>query len=133
MPKSRVRKRTVYTPPPPKSKKRKVSPPWVGPSIVVSLVIGLAWIVVYYLTSGSVAGMSALGSWNLVVGFVFIIAGVILATTWKLQARPAELPVPDHDRDGDEDHDQHGGEHLPRRAVLAGRVRVGRGEERAGQ
>jgi hypothetical protein len=88
VPKSRVRKRTVYTPPPPKSKRRKVSPPWVGPSIVGCLVVGLAWIVVYYLTSGSVAGMSALGPWNLVVGFVFIIAGVILATTWKLQARP---------------------------------------------
>ncbi len=133
MPKSRVRKRTVYTPPPAKSKRRKVSPPWVGPSIVACLVIGLAWIVVYYLTSGSVAGMSALGSWNLVVGFVFIIAGVILATTWRLQARPAELPVPDHDRDRDEDHDQHGSQHLPRRAVLARRVGVGRGEERAGQ
>jgi len=133
VPKSRVRKRTVYTPPPPKSSRRKVSPPWVGPSIVACLVIGLAWIVVYYLTSGSVAGMSALGSWNLVVGFVFIIAGVILATTWRLQARPGELPVPDHDRHGDQDHDQHGGEHLPGRAVLAGRVRVGRGKERAGQ
>ncbi len=63
MPKSRVRKRTVYTPPPAKSKKRKVSPPWVGPSIVVCLVIGLAWIVVYYLTSGSVA-------WHVSPGFV---------------------------------------------------------------
>ncbi len=133
MPKSRVRKRTVYTPPPAKSKKRKVSPPWVGPSIVACLVIGLAWIVVYYLTSGSVAGMSALGAWNLVVGFVFIIAGVILATTWRLQARPGELPVPDHDRDGDEHDHTRGGEDLPRGAVLAGRVRVGRGEERAGQ
>jgi prepilin signal peptidase PulO-like enzyme (type II secretory pathway) len=133
VPKSRVRKRTVYTPPPAKSKKRKVSPPWVGPSIVICLVVGLAWIVVYYLTSGSVAGMSALGAWNLVVGFVFIIAGVILATTWRLQARPGELPVPDHDRDGDEHYHGHGGEHLPHRAVLAGRVRVGRGEERAGQ
>ena len=133
MPKSRVRKRTVYTPPPAKSKKRKVSPPWVGPSIVACLIIGLAWIVVYYLTSGSVLGMSALGARNLVVGFVFIIAGVILATTWKLQARPAELPVPDHYRDGDQDDDGRGGEHLPGRAVLAGRVRVGRGEERAGQ
>jgi cell division protein CrgA len=132
VPKSRVRKRTVYTPPPAKGKKRKVSPPWVGPSIVICLVVGLAWIVVYYLTSGSVAGMSALGAWNLVVGFVFIIAGVILATTWRLQAR-GELTVPYHDRDGDEHHHQHGGEHLPRRAVLAGRVRVGRGEERAGQ
>jgi len=27
--------------------------------------------------------MSALGSWNLVAGFVFIIVGVALATTWR--------------------------------------------------
>ena len=46
MPKSRVRKRTVYTPPPPKTARRKVSAPWVGPAIVVCLVVGLAWIVV---------------------------------------------------------------------------------------
>jgi hypothetical protein len=83
VPKSRVRKRTVYTPPPPKSTRRKVSPSWVGPSIVVSLILGLAWIAVYYITSGSFPGMSALGSWNLVVGFAFIIAGVVLATTWR--------------------------------------------------
>ena len=83
MPKSRVRKRTVYTPPPPKVTRRKVSPPWVGPTIVVCFVFGLAWIVTYYITSGSFAGMSALGAWNLVVGFVFIIAGVGLATTWR--------------------------------------------------
>ncbi len=83
MPKSRVRKRTVYTPPPRKSARRKVSPPWVGPAIVVLLVIGLGWIVVYYVTQNSVPGMSALGNWNLVVGFVFVISGVILATRWR--------------------------------------------------
>jgi hypothetical protein len=82
VPKSRVRKRTVYTPPPPKSKRRKVSPPWVGPAIVISLVLGLAWIAVYYITSGSFPGMKALGSWNLVVGFAFIIGGVTLSTRW---------------------------------------------------
>ena len=71
-----------------KSEKRKVSPPWVGPTIVVCLVIGLAWIVVYYITQGSFPGMSALGSWNLVVGFVFIIAGVVLATTWREPVYP---------------------------------------------
>jgi len=38
VPKSRVRKRTVYTPPPRKSARRKVSPPWVGPTIVALLV-----------------------------------------------------------------------------------------------
>ena len=83
MPKSRVRKRTVYTPPPPKTGRRKVSPPWVAPTIVACLVIGLAWIVVYYLSQGSIPGMSALGAWNLVVGFVFIIAGVTLSTRWR--------------------------------------------------
>ena len=83
MPKSRVRKRTVYTPPPPKSARRKVSAPWVGPTIVACLVVGLAWIVVYYLTQGSVPGISALGAWNLVIGFAFILAGVVLSTTWR--------------------------------------------------
>jgi Cell division protein CrgA len=83
VPKSRVRKKTVYTPPPPKSARRKVSPPWFGPAIVACLVIGLAWIVVFYTTQDGVPGMSALGSWNLVVGFAFIIAGVTLSTRWR--------------------------------------------------
>jgi hypothetical protein len=55
----------------------------VGPTIVVCLVVGLAWIVTYYLSQGSVPGMSALGAWNLVVGFAFIIAGVTLSTVWR--------------------------------------------------
>ena len=83
MPKSRVRKRTVYTPPPRRSGRRNVSPPWVGPTIAALLVVGLAWIAVYYITQGSAPGMSALGTWNLVVGFAFIIAGVILSTRWR--------------------------------------------------
>jgi hypothetical protein len=83
VPKSRVRKRTVYTPPPPKTTRRKVSAPWVGPAIVISLVVGLAWIVVYYLSQGSIPGLSSLGAWNLVIGFGFIIVGVTLATRWR--------------------------------------------------
>ena len=83
MPKSRVRKRTVYTPPPPKTGRRNVSAPWVGPAIVVCLVLGLAWIVVYYLAGGSIPGLSALRAWNLLIGFAFIIAGVTLSTRWR--------------------------------------------------
>jgi Cell division protein CrgA len=82
VPKSRVRKRTVYTPPPPKTSRRKVSAPWVGPAIGICLLVGLAWIVVYYLAAGSIPGLSALGAWNLLVGFAFIIAAVVLATRW---------------------------------------------------
>lgn len=83
MPKSRVRRRAVYTPPPPKTARRKVSAPWVAPAIVGCLVLGLAWIVVFYTTQNGVPGISALGSWNLVVGFAFIIAGLALATRWR--------------------------------------------------
>jgi Cell division protein CrgA len=83
VPKSRIRKKAVYTPPPRKSPRRKVSPAWVAPTIVASLVLGLAWIAVYYVTQDSVAGMSALGSWNLVVGFALIIGGVTLSTRWR--------------------------------------------------
>ena len=50
------------------SARKKVSPPWLGPAILACLVIGLAWIAVYYVTQGSFPGMSALGAWNLVVG-----------------------------------------------------------------
>jgi hypothetical protein len=83
VPKSRVRKKAVYTPPTSKTARKKVSAPWVGPTIVICLVVGLAWIVVYYLSGGSIPGMRALGAWNLVVGFAFIIAGVVLSTTWR--------------------------------------------------
>jgi hypothetical protein len=87
VPKSRVRKKAVYTPPPPKTGRRKVSPPWVGPTIVASLIIGLAWIVVFYTTQNGIPGLSALGSWNLVVGFAFIIGGVTLSTRWRLPSQ----------------------------------------------
>jgi serine/threonine protein kinase len=76
----RARKRTVYTPPPRKAARREADLPWMGPAVVVCLVTGLAWIVAYYITNGSFPGMSALGGWNLLVGFALIIAGVTLST-----------------------------------------------------
>jgi Cell division protein CrgA len=82
VPKSRVRKKAVYIPPP-RSARSRVSPAWLAPTMVACLVIGLAWIAVYYITNGTVAGMSTLGDWNMVIGFVLIIAGVVLATRWR--------------------------------------------------
>lgn len=82
MPKSRVRSRAVYTPPP-RSAKSKVSPPWLLPAMVACLVLGLAWIALYYISGGNMPGISALGAWNLLGGFVLIIGGVVLATQWR--------------------------------------------------
>jgi hypothetical protein len=82
VPKSRVRKKPVYTPPPTKSPRRKVSPPWLAPTMIVSFLVGLAWIALYYVTQSDMPGLRALGGWNLVCGFVLIIVGVVLATKW---------------------------------------------------
>jgi hypothetical protein len=82
VPKSRVRKKSVYTPPP-RTAKAKFSPPWLAPTMLACLLIGLAWIAVFYITGGTVPGMRALGDWNLVIGFGFIIIGVGLSTKWR--------------------------------------------------
>jgi hypothetical protein len=76
-----VRSKAVYTPPPAKAK-AKVSPRWLAPTMVGLLLVGLAWIALFYVTGGSLP-ISALSSWNLVVGFVFIIGGVGLSTKWR--------------------------------------------------
>jgi Cell division protein CrgA len=81
VPKSRVRNKAVYTPPPSRAKS-KVSPRWLAPTMVACLVIGLAWIATWYVSSGSLP-VQALGSWNLLVGFAFIIGGVGLSTKWR--------------------------------------------------
>lgn len=81
MPKSKVRKKAVYTPPP-RSAKSKVSPPWLAPVMVTCMLVGLAWIATFYI-SGQSLPISALHQWNLVAGFALIVAGVMLATRWR--------------------------------------------------
>ena len=82
MPKSRVRKRPTYVPPP-RPARAKTSPPWLAPVMVACLVVGLAWIGVYYVTNDRVPGLSVLGPWNMAVGFALIIAGIALSTKWR--------------------------------------------------
>ena len=81
MPKSRGRTKAVYTPPP-RSAKAKVSPRWLVPTMIGCLVVGLAWIALFYITGQSLP-FQALGPWNLAIGFGFIIAGLGLATKWR--------------------------------------------------
>lgn len=80
MPKSRTRSKAVYTPPT-RSTKAKVSPRWLAPTMLGSLLLGLAWIATFYVSNSSLP-ISAIGSWNLVVGFGFLVGGVVLSTRW---------------------------------------------------
>jgi hypothetical protein len=85
VPKSKVRKKAVYTPPQ-RSQKVAVSPRWLVPTMVGCWLLGLAWIAVYYVTastSTTVPVMSTLSNWNLLIGFAAIVIGVVLSTRWR--------------------------------------------------
>ena len=85
MPKSRIRKKADFTPPPAKTSNRSscIRPHrWVAPLMLAFFLIGLAWIVVFYVTTGSLP-IEALGNWNIVVGFGFIAGGFVVSTQWK--------------------------------------------------
>ena len=85
MPESKGRKKDVYTPPPTGKGERKVarlgSPRWLAPTMVALFVIGLTYIVVYYIAGSQIPVMKDLSLLvNVGIGFVFIAGGFGLAT-----------------------------------------------------
>ncbi|GAA0423168.1 cell division protein CrgA [Streptomyces luteireticuli] len=84
MPKSRIRKKDDFTPPPAKQQSIKLHSGrrWVAPVMLALFLIGLAWIVIFYVT-GSDMPIESLHNWNIVVGFGFIAAGFVVSTQWK--------------------------------------------------
>jgi len=59
---------------------------WAGPAMAVSALIGLLWIVVFYVTNGTdidVPLITDLGNWNLVIGMGFIVSAFGFAMKWE--------------------------------------------------
>ncbi|MCW2542028.1 MAG: hypothetical protein JWN95_3753 [Frankiales bacterium] len=89
MPKSKVRKKPSYAAPLPSSsgtsgqRQAKPSPTWYPITMVALLIVGLAYIVVYYVASQSVPLMRDLGNWNFGVGFGFLVIGLGMAVRWR--------------------------------------------------
>lgn len=81
MPESRSRKKAAYVPPP-ESKKPQGNPRWLVPTMVGLMVLGLVWVVVTYLTQTEWP-IPGLANWNLLIGFVLLIAGFALTTRWR--------------------------------------------------
>jgi Cell division protein CrgA len=86
MPESRRRKKKKASAPSPTTRTtraKRPSAPWVGALILALFLIGVAWLLAYYLAGTSIPGMSALGGLNLLVGFAFVIVGLGIATQWR--------------------------------------------------
>ena len=61
-----------------------VNPRWLAPVMVGLMVLGLTWIVTFYLTSADLGlPIPQIGQWNLAVGFGLIIVGFGLTTRWR--------------------------------------------------
>jgi uncharacterized membrane protein (DUF485 family) len=84
VPKSRIRKKADFTPPPSKNATaiKLGNRGWVAPLMLAFFIVGLAWIVLFYVTSGDLP-VDAFGNWNIVVGFGFIAGGFVVSTQWK--------------------------------------------------
>jgi hydrogenase-4 membrane subunit HyfE len=93
VPKSKVRKkpeaptRSASLSSSPSGKALAPSPSWYPIVMAVVLVLGLAYLVVYYLTSSGtqphVPLMADLGAWNFAVGFGVMLLGLIMAVRWR--------------------------------------------------
>lgn len=58
------------------------SPVYVG--IMLGLmVLGLLWLIVYYLWQQSIPFINSLGSWNFAIGFALMIAGLLMTMRWR--------------------------------------------------
>ena len=58
------------------------SPKWFAPVMVANFLIGLFWIVVFYV-SQTLYPIPGIGAWNMIIGFSFIAVGFSLATKWR--------------------------------------------------
>jgi hypothetical protein len=87
VPESKGRKKEPYTPPPTRGERKVAkigSPRWLAPTMVALFVIGLAYIVVFYVAGSEVPVMKDLNALvNVGIGFAFIIGGFILSTRWR--------------------------------------------------
>lgn len=55
---------------------------WVAPLMLACWLIGLAWLVVFYVAGNDIPYMKDLGNWNLLIGMGLIALGFVLSTQW---------------------------------------------------
>ena len=90
MPKSKVRKKTEHVTKTqssssvaPTARTLAPSPTWYPIVMVGVLLVGLAWIAVYYIAGDRVAVIKDIGAWNFMVAFGIMMVGLVMAVRWR--------------------------------------------------
>jgi hypothetical protein len=69
------------------SKPKKIKPPasrrWVPPTFIAVGLLGVAWLITYYVAGTYVPFMDALGNWNILIGMGGMAAAFVIATLWR--------------------------------------------------
>jgi hypothetical protein len=55
---------------------------WFKPVMFGFMLVGLAWIIVFYVSSSTLP-ILALGPWNILVGFGIMFIGFLMTTRWR--------------------------------------------------
>jgi len=56
---------------------------WVPPTFITVGLLGVAWLVTYYIAGQYIPFMTELGNWNILIGMGGMAAAFALATLWK--------------------------------------------------
>ena len=85
MPESRTRKnKAAYTPQSTAPKPVKYgNAAWWAPTMVAFFVLGLPWIVIYYIAGADLPVMKNLGWFNILIGFGLIGVGFGMSMRWR--------------------------------------------------
>jgi hypothetical protein len=87
--KAAATKTRPYKPVEPAAAKKPKAPSnrqWVPPTFITVGLVGVMWLVVYYLTASvgiTIPYFSALASWNVLIGMGLMAASFGIATLWK--------------------------------------------------
>jgi hypothetical protein len=83
VPESKPRKRTAHVAPQTSAAEAyKPNPVWFKPVMFGLMIVGLLWIITFYITQGAYP-VQAWASWNIVAGFGIAIIGFLMTTRWR--------------------------------------------------
>lgn len=58
------------------------NPVWFKPVMFGFMLIGLVWIIVFYVSNQQLP-IASLGSWNILIGFGIMFVGFLMTTRWR--------------------------------------------------